>query len=84
MVRIPALHPGGLGLVWGGRTFWASQVALVVKSLFANAGDVRDTGSIPGLGRSPEGGNGNSLAWRIPGQRCLAGYGLQGCRVSHD
>ena len=31
---------------------WASQVALVVKSLPANAGDIRDVDSIPGLGRS--------------------------------
>ena len=29
------------------------QVALVVKNPVANAGDIRDTGSIPGLGRSP-------------------------------
>ena len=35
----------------------ASKVALVVKNLSANAGDVRDTGSR--LGRSPEGGHGN-------------------------
>ena len=28
---------------------WASQVALVVKNLPANAGDVRDMVSIPGL-----------------------------------
>ena len=39
----------------------ASQVALVVKNPPANAGDVRDTGSIPGLGRSPGGGHGNPL-----------------------
>ena len=39
----------------------ASQVALMVKNLSANAGDVRDMGSIPGLGRSPEGGNSNPL-----------------------
>ena len=32
---------------------WVSQEALVVKNLPANAGDVRDTGSIPGLGRFP-------------------------------
>ena len=32
---------------------WASQVALVVKNPPANAGDVRDVGLIPGLGRSP-------------------------------
>ena len=31
----------------------ASQMVLVVKNLPANAGDVRDVGSIPGLGRSP-------------------------------
>ena len=31
----------------------------VVKNLPANAGDIRDSGLIPGLGRSPGGGNGN-------------------------
>ena len=31
----------------------ASQVELVVKNLPANAGDIRDEGLIPGLGRSP-------------------------------
>ena len=36
----------------------ASQVALVVKNLPTNAGDVRDAGLIPGLGRSPGEGNG--------------------------
>ena len=40
---------------------WASQVALVVKNLPANAGDIRDVGSIPGLGRSLEGGHSNPL-----------------------
>ena len=35
----------------------------VVKNPPANAGDVRDTGSIPGLGRSPGGGNGNPLQY---------------------
>ena len=38
----------------------ASQ-AMLVKFLSAKAGDARDTGSIPGLGRSPEEGNGNLL-----------------------
>ena len=33
----------------------------VVKNLSANAGDVRDAGSIPGSGRSPGEGNGNLL-----------------------
>ena len=31
----------------------ASQVALVMKNLTARAGDTRNAGSIPGLGRSP-------------------------------
>ena len=34
-------------------------MALVVKNLPANAGDIRDAGSIPGLGRSPREGAGN-------------------------
>ena len=41
----------------------ASQVALVVKNLSANAGDIRDRGLIPGLGRSPGGGNGIPLQY---------------------
>ena len=36
-------------------------VALVVKNLPANAGDTRDAGSIPGLGRSPGEGHGYLL-----------------------
>ena len=51
---------------------WPSLVALVVKKNFfldkkknlpANAGDVRDTDLIPGLGRSPGGGHGNPLQY---------------------
>ena len=41
----------------------SSQVALVVKNVSANAGDLRDVGSIPGLGRSPGGGHGNPLQY---------------------
>ena len=37
------------------------QVALVVKNLPAVAADLRDVGSIPGLGRFPGGGYGNPL-----------------------
>ena len=39
----------------------ATQVALVVKSPPAKAGDLRDAGSIPGSGRSPGGGHSNPL-----------------------
>ena len=54
----------------------------------ADAGDVKDTSSVPGSERSPGGGNGNPLqylAWRIPwteGPGGLQSTGLQ--RVRHD
>ena len=38
-------------------------VALVVKNPPANAGHIRDEGSIPGSGRSPGGGRGNPLQY---------------------
>ena len=85
-------EPGGLqfaGLHRIGRLKWlsthstaqllnrTSQVALVVKSLPAKAGDFRDAGSTPGSGRSPGGGHATPLqsscledlmdrgAWRV-------------------
>ena len=48
---------------------WSSQVALVVKTLSANARDIRDKGLILGLGRFLEEGmatHSSTLAWRIP------------------
>ena len=42
---------------------WASQGELVVKNLPASAGDMRDTGAVPGSGRSPGGGHGNPLQY---------------------
>ena len=59
----------------------ASQVALVVKSLPANAGD---TGLIPGLedGVAP---HSSILAWRIPGMGEPGGLPSMGShRVRHD
>ena len=41
----------------------ASQVVLVVKNLPANAGDLRDTCSIPETGRFPGGEHGNPLQY---------------------
>ena len=38
-------------------------MAFVAKNPPANAGDIRDTGSIPGLGRSPGGRHGNSFQY---------------------
>ena len=64
----------------------ASQVALVVKNPPANAGDMRDSGLIPGLGRSPGGGNGNPLHYSClgesHGQRSLVGCSLWGRKES--
>ena len=44
-------------------------MALVVKNLPASAGDIRDVGSIPGLGRSPGEGNGNPLQYSCQDNR---------------
>ena len=41
----------------------------MVKNLPANTGDIRNTGSFPGSGRSPEEGmatHSSIFAWRIP------------------
>ena len=51
----------------------------MVKSQPTNAGSAGHKGLIPGLGRSPGGGNGNLIQYSCPekshGQRSLAGYG---------
>ena len=61
-------------------------MALVVKNPPANAGDVRDTGLIPGLGRSPGEGHGNPLQYSClenPHEwRSLAGYSTWGSKES--
>ena len=44
-------------------THWTSQVALVVKSLPANTGEVREMCSIPGSGRSTGRGHGSPLQY---------------------
>ena len=36
-------------------------MVLIIKTSPASAGNIRDMGSIPGLGRSPGGGRGNPL-----------------------
>ena len=59
----------------------------VVKNLPANAGDAGDMGSVPGLGRSPGGGNGNLLQYSClktlrHGQRSLVGYSPLGGKES--
>ena len=63
-------------------------MALVIKNPPTNEGDIRDVGSVPGLGRSPGGGHGNLLqrpcleiAWAEE-PRGLRSMGSQ--RVRHD
>ena len=54
----------------------------------ASAGDIRDTGSVPGSGRSPGGGHATHssiLAWRIPCTEESGGLQSIGSqRVGHD
>ena len=58
----------------------AFQVAQVVKNPPANAGDMRDVGSVLGLGRSPRERQGNRLQYsyleNTHGLGSLAGYSL--------
>ena len=54
---------------WLHKSKWASQELLTVKKLPANTGDIRNMGLIPGLGRSPGGGNGNPFQYT-----CLQNY----------
>ena len=56
----------------------------MVKTLPANAGEAGDMDLIPGWGRSPGAGNGNSTPVFLPGkshgQKSLASYSPQGHR----
>ena len=56
-------------------------MSLVVKNTPATSGSVRNTGSISGLSwedtqEDNMANHSSILAWRIHGQRSLAGYGL--------
>ena len=69
------------------RKTMASQVLVVVKNPPANAGNVRDAGLIPGLGRSQEEGkatHSNILAWRIPWTEESGRLQSMGRRVGQD
>ena len=67
------------------------MVTLVVKNLPAKAGDVRNAGLIPGLGRSPAGGRSNPFQYSCPENLMDRGAwqrspwgGKESCRVRHD
>ena len=76
-------HTGGLlGIRHATSFYGASQMVLMVKNPPANTRDVKDVGSIPGLGRCPGGGHGNTLQYSClenpQGQRRLAHYSPYG------
>ena len=64
----------------------AEMVVLVVKNPSANAGDIRNVGSIPGSGIFPGGGHGNPLQYPYlenpHGQKTLAGCSAWSCKGS--
>ena len=61
-------------------------MVVVKKNPPASARDVKDTGSIPGSGRSPGGGHSNPVQYshleNPRGQRSLVGYNPQGRKES--
>ena len=61
-------------------------MVIVLKNPSANAGDIGDVGLIPGSGRFPGGGHGNSLQYscleKSQRQGSLAGYSPWGCKES--
>ena len=67
---------------------WASLVALEIKSLPVNTGNIRDLGLIPGLERSPGGEHGNPLQYSClenPMDRGAWGATVRGSQsVGHD
>ena len=83
--RLPAFPVNDTELEPPGEV-WSFPGGTVVRNLPANAGDTRNTGSIPGLGRSPGEGNGNPLQYSClenpHGQRSLVGCSPWGCKES--
>ena len=65
-----------------------SHIALGVKNPPANAGDIKDAGSIPGLGRSPGGGGHGNLLQNSCLQNPIEEPGrlqsIRSQRVGHD
>ena len=82
------LSIGEILLTYSPNDVWASQVALVVKSLPANAGDLRDIGLIPGWEDPLEkemGTHSSILAWRTPWTEEPGGLQfMDSQRVRHD
>ena len=61
---LPEMFPADCTMLWQlPQKLLDFPAGIVIKNPPANAGDVRDVGSIPGLGRSPGVGNGNPLQY---------------------
>ena len=88
VLRIGPSSPPELNLARPPGGLWASQVALVVKNALASAGDLRNTGSIPGWEDPLEKGvatHSSILAWRFPRIEEPGGLRFMGShRVGHD
>ena len=61
--NLPAMWETQVQSLGRGNPMEKRMVVLVAKSLPVNAGDIRDAGLIPGSGRSPGGGPGNTLRY---------------------
>ena len=63
-------------------------MVLMVKNTPPNAGDLKDTGLIPGLGRSPGEGNGNAIQYSFLESPMDRGAGwlwsIESQKVGHD
>ena len=66
LTSVPLLVSEGIELAVYGSS-GASQVALMVKNLPANVGDMRDAGLVHGSGRSPGVGHDNPLQYSCLG-----------------
>ena len=62
--------------------FWGLPGGAVVKNLLANAGDAGDVDLIPGLGRSPGGGNSNLLQYSCLGNPMQGAWQATAHRVT--
>ena len=63
---------------------WASQMAVGLKNLPANAGDIRDMGSIHGSGKNPGRGSDNPLQYSCLERIPWTEESIVSQRVGHD
>ena len=91
-IALEKMHDRSFKHLFNNQTFShfyvASPMVQQVKNLSANARDTGDMGLIPGLGRSPGGGNGNPLQYFCLGNPMERGAWRarvhEVARVGHD